>query len=446
MQQCGPALDGVNADSQLPHVMMKFMEAPRRKKRISSSMTGLLAAACFFISGLAPAATTLPCGIYTVKVAGKPEGESQARTYLGVQLLPDVRFAGVVSSVNGNAFSIQFLGSHSALADPSRKLYVHVLDGVGKGFIADIDEFRPTDFLCSVPLSNWMSSGTRILIRPHSTLADLFGTANRFGLAAGSTAAEADNVVVWDPATQQEKVYYFHSGRSRWEEKDVNADASAAVFRFPLGCYLIRRSPGTLWMVLSGDIAADSVLLPVRTGGNVFSLPVNLSASLDQWITSSGDHAVIAGPNAKRADLLTFEEPSTGNQKGPFYRHPSGGGSWREVGVNDSTGTAARLDFLSTLILRREGNPDYVLANGSLEPGSNPPPPLDPEPGEPPLNGEIPLRAPIPTGLIVTVETSTDLQTWTPHAQVQYDGSGKLTFPLPAGQRRGFYRLNVTLD
>jgi hypothetical protein len=427
--------------------MMKFMEAPRRKKRISCSMTGLLATACFFISGLAPAATTLPRGIYTVKVAGKPEGESQARTYLGVQLLPDVRFAGVVSSVNGNAFSVQFLGSHSALAEPGRKLYVHVLDGAGKGFIADIEEFRPTDFLCSEPLANWMSPGTRILIRPHSTLADLFGTTNRFGLAAGSSAAEADNVVVWDPATQQEKVYYFHSGRSRWEEKDVNADASAAVFRFPLGCYLIRRSPGTVWMVLSGDIAADPVLLPVRTGANVFSLPVNLSASLDQWIASSGDHAVIAGPNAKRADLLTFEEPSTGNQQGPFYRKNGvGNGGWREVGVNDSNGAAARLDFLSTLVLRREGNQGYVLANGSLEPGSTSPPPLDPEPGEPPLHAEFPLRAPIPPGVIVTVETSTDLQTWTPHVNVEYNGSGKLAFQLPAGKRRAFYRLNVTVD
>ena len=410
-------------------------------------MTSLLAAACVFLSGAASAATTLPRGIYTVKVAGKPEGESQARTYLGVQLLPDVRFKGVVSSVNGNAFSVQFLSSPSALADPTRKLYVHVLDGNGKGFTADIDEFRPTDFLCSQPLANWMSPGTFIQIRPHATLADLFGTTNRFGLAAGTSAPEADNVVVWDPATQQEKVYYFHSGRSRWEEKDVNADASAAIFRFPLGCYIIRRSPGTLWMVLSGDVASDSVLLPVRAGANVFSLPVNLSASLDQWITSTGDHAVITGPNAKRADLLTFEEPSTGNQQGPYYRKNGANGDWREVGVNGGGGAVARLDFLSTLVLRREGDPGYVLANGSLDPGSTPPPPPVPEPGEPVLTAElpVPLRQ-VDPGLIMTVEISTDLQTWAPVAQVVYDGSGKLAFDLPAGQRRAFYRLHVTLD
>lgn len=427
--------------------MSKFMNAPQLKKRISCSMIGVLAAAYLLLSAAAPAATTSPRGIYTVKVAGKAEGESQARTYLGIQLLPDTRFMGVVSAVNGNAFSVSSLGSHSVLAQPGRQLYVHVLDGNGKGFISDIQEFRPTDFLCSEPLANWMAPGTRILIRPHSTFADLFGASNRFGLTAGASATEADNVVVWDPATQQEKVYYFHSGRSRWEEKDVNADASAAIVRFPLGFYIIRRSPGTLWMVLSGEMAADPVLLPVRTGANVFSLPVNLSASLDQWIASTGDHAVITGPNAKRADLLTFEEPSTGNQKGPFYRKTGAGdGTWREVGVNGGSGASTSLDFLSTLTLRREGNPGYVLASGSLEPGSTPPPPPDPEPGEPVLTAEFPVRLMAQPGLIMTVETSTDLQTWTPHTQVVYDGSGKLTFDLPAGQRRGFYRLNITID
>jgi hypothetical protein len=43
-----------------------------------------------------------PRGVYTVKVAGKPESKSQARTYFGVQLLPDIRFFGNASSVSGD--------------------------------------------------------------------------------------------------------------------------------------------------------------------------------------------------------------------------------------------------------------------------------------------------------------------------------------------------------
>ena len=188
-------------------------------------------------------------------------------------------------------------------------------------------------------------------------------------------------------------------------------------------------------------------MLPVRPGANVFSLPVNLSASLDQWIATSGDHAAIAGPNANRADLLTFEEPSTGNQKGPFYRQAMPGTEgWREVGVDGSSEAATRLDFLSTLTLRRHGGPGYVLAHGNLEPGAAAPLPPEDEPGAPVLTGELPLPGMLPPDLILTVETSTDLQSWSAHAQVATDGSGKVTFDLPPGQTRGFYRLNITLD
>jgi len=78
------------------------------------------------------------------------------------------------------------------------------------------------------------------------------------------------------------------------------------------GFYLVRRSPGTLRIALSGNIGSESVLLPVRTGAGVFSLPVNLSGSLITILRTSGDFAVDSGPNANSADILTFEEPTTG--------------------------------------------------------------------------------------------------------------------------------------
>ncbi len=105
----------------------------------------------------------------------------------------------------------------------------------------------------------------------------------------------------------------------RWEERDINADASRAVMRFPYGLYIVRRTPGILRMTLSGEALAYPVFLPVRTGANVFSLPINLSRSLGNLFASPDSYAVSSGPNSSTADLLTFEEPSTSNQRGPFY-------------------------------------------------------------------------------------------------------------------------------
>lgn len=395
---------------------------------------------------LATAATTDPLGFYTVKIPGKPPGASQARTYLGIQLLPPTRYVGPAGAVSGNTLAFRDSFSPAVLQDPDLKHYVHVLSGSGLGYIVDIEELRSNDIVCATDLTPWISPWSLFLIRPHPRLADIFGADNRFGLGSGPDADHADNVVTWDPVAQQERVYYFHATRARWELDGVEADARHAILRFPYGLYIVRRTTGTLRLALSGEVGSESVLLPVRPGANVFSLPLNLSASLEGLISSDGSFAVRKGPNARQSDLLTFEEPFSGGQRGPFYYlSRPGADGWREVGVNDSSAPLAPLDLLSTLILHREGPAGYVLAKGNLEPGSQPPLPPAPDPGEPPLTGEIPFPLAVPPGVVVTIETSLDLQTWTPHATPTF-ANGKATFPLPAGQTRAFYRLNVTLD
>ncbi|MES2658082.1 MAG: hypothetical protein V4689_05660 [Verrucomicrobiota bacterium] len=410
----------------------------------------LMASMLSFCQALASeVAYTTPRGIYTVKVPGTTPEATQVRTYLGIQLLPDTRFGGRVATVSGNTISFQNFENPTTLADPERKSYVHVLadSGSGRGFVADIEQFRATDIVCSENLVPWIQPWAVVRIRPHPHLIDLLGATNRFGLGSGTDAETADNVVVWDPDAQHERVYYFHSTRTRWEEKDIVADAGRAIFRFPYGFYIVRRSPGTLRIALSGEIGSDAILLPVRPAGNVFSLPVNLSASLDKIVRATGDFPIMSGPNAKSADILTFEEPTTGIQRGPFY-HLSrpGASSWREVGVNGSSAPIQPLDFLSTLVLRREGNAGHVFVEGSLDPPPVPIPPLppNPEPGELPLTAEMPYPRSLPQSVSLTVETSTDLQTWTTYATPQF-ANGKVIFDLPAGQGRAFYRLKATL-
>lgn len=409
-------------------------------------LSGVLAIGLALALSPAPAATTLPRGIYTVKIPGKAPGASHARTYLGIQLLPGTRFQGLAGTVSGNSLALGGSFSPVGLQDPELKQYVHVLSGSGLGYVVDIEEFRSNDVLCATDLTPWIAPGTSFLIRPHPRLADVFGEDNRFGLGSGPDADHADNVVTWDPVAQEERVYYFHTTRARWELDGVEADARHAILRFPYGLYIVRRTTGTLRLALSGDVGSESVLLPVRPGANVFSLPLNLSASLDESISSDGNFPIRKGPNARQSDLLTFEEPFSGGQRGPFYylTRPGADG-WREVGVNDSSAPLAPLDLLSTMVLHREGPAGYVLAKGSLVPGNHPPLPPAPEPGEPPLTGELPFPNFLPPDVSVTVETSIDLQSWAPHAVVPL-GNGKVTFPLPAGQTRGFYRLNVTLD
>lgn len=387
-------------------------------------------------------------GIYTVKVAGQAPGGTPVRTYLGIQLLPEPRFQGRVASVTGTNVNFQGVFDHQALQDPDRKTYLQVLEGTGEGFISDVEAFNSNGITCAANLTPWLAPGTLVQLRPHSNLSDIFGVNNTFGLGAASHADLADNVVIFDPASQQERVYYFNSTSNHWEQKGISANANKAVMRYPFGLYIVRRTPGTLRIALSGDAASRSVLLPVSPGSNVFSLPINLSASLNDWISSSGTHPIGKGQNSKTADLLTLYEPITSNQRGPYYFSSKPGfEGWRKVGETGSNEASQALDFLSTLILQRDGPAGYVFAKGSLVPGPQISLPPDPEPGELPLTGVLKYPGQIPPGLTMEVEVSNNLQTWAPLGVLTIPlGNGDFSFDLPPGQKRAFYRLKLAFN
>ena len=200
---------------------------------------------------------------------------------------------------------------------------------------------------------------------------------------------------------------------------------------------------------VDGLICAEDPGPWMGPGMQVFSLPVNLTGSPEAIVRTTGDHALKSGPNADSADVLVFEEPSTGQQRGPFYHLQRANVSgWREVGVDDSYAAQQPMDFLSTLILHRRGAPGWVLVEPSLDPPAVPRPPLppDPDPDELPLTGEFQFSVNALPGVILTIETSTDLVTWTEYATPEISSDGRCTFPLPAGQGRAIYRLGVELS
>ncbi len=142
-----------------------------------------------------------------------------------------------------------------------------------------------------------------------------------------------------------------------------------------------------------------------------------------------------------------MEEQTTGLHRGPFYHRsrPNKSG-WREVGVNGSSAPLDPLDLLSTLILRRVGDSGYVFVEASLDPPTTPRPPLppDPDPLEVPITFEFPFF--LSPDLIYSVQTSTDLVNWDTTMWLSSDEAGRISFPLPLGQGRAFYRVTITLS
>lgn len=392
-------------------------------------------------------AVTDPLGVYTVNIRGVEAGQVQSRTYLSMQALPEAILMSGVNTVTGNILGVQ-AGDLTGFGIPGRTSYVHVTTGTGRGFVADVAQFTAQGVECTEPMGAWVSPGDMILVRPHPILGEVFGMANRFNLAAGTAANLSDNVVVWDAGLGRERVYYFNSARSRWEEDGVVADASGAILRFPYGLYVIRRSPGALRVAIGGEISQHPILLPVKTGDNVFSPPVNLSRTIDAWFPTTSDRPLEGGMSASEADLLIFHEASRQEPTGPFYVSDRPGQTgWRKIGQDGETGT---MDFLSALVVRRSGAPGYVRMEAGLTPN-----PLAQALPANPAEAEVPIQwsfsLTLPTGLPslkVQLQTSHDLQSWTPYGNAVFSAGGLVTVPvtLPPGQSRAFYRLRATMN
>ncbi len=418
---------------------------PRKPPRVRlRALVAALAIGLTLGQGRAQTATTIPIGIYVTKVPGRAAHQPPVRTYLGCALLPPVFNSGTINTVEGPKIT---LWAPVSEPEPARESYVHVMSGKGRGLIADIKEFQSGAVICDTDLSTWVAPGDIVRLRHHQRLEEIFGTENRFGLDAGSSAREADTIVIWNNQTQRESVYYFHSTRDRWEEAGLEADAGPTPVRFPNGLYIVRRTPGTLRVFLQGMISSAPVLLPVRTGANVFSLPIHLDGSLANRFRHGEPFFVREGRTPLSADLLTFEEPFTSTQRGPFYfqSHPRNPG-WRLVGDNDPATVAQPPDLLSALIVRRFGPPGYIRIEGSEDPPAQQPqpPPSDAEPDEAPLEGEMPFIITSHPDLKTQLQTSLDLAQWS-ELPFEPGEDGRITFQLPPGSSRAFYRISVSL-
>src|SRR5205823_10308164 len=90
--------------------------------------------------------------------------------------------------------------------------YVEFTDG----WTVDIaDTIASTNtLLLADSITGLAAVGDSYRIRSHFTIASLFGTNNETGLLAGSTAAQADNILLLNPETQLTTTLFYFSNSS----------------------------------------------------------------------------------------------------------------------------------------------------------------------------------------------------------------------------------------
>lgn len=292
-------------------------------------------------------------------------------TSLGVPLLRPGLMTRVVESVAGTALTLTGVdGGSGLLPSDTASYYLEVLghvDGttltmVGHRFEIDEAATRAVAKAGVVVLDSASRFNTapaaaiaslvnhRVTVRPHWTLASLFGTGLGARFNAAASVATADQVLAWDGSAFT--VYYLRSGDvPQWRNIATGpANQDDAIVPPGVGVY-VKRQAGTVSLSIVGEVRTNRFVRAPYVGAQLLAAayPVDLSPA-DLKLTSA--NGLLAGASPAGADqFLTW----SGSAFDTYYLRENTVPEWRNSATGLTNFTDAKL-FTSggaTLLLLR---------------------------------------------------------------------------------------------
>ena len=390
-------------------------------------------------------------GVFGVQIPGSSPEYPLRRTYLSTCLTSLPVYGETVHAVSGKTIQSSTSGLPPQSSPPLEKYYLHFRSNDEPGYIAEVSSFGDGEIHCEVDLPSFIEVDDYFIIYRHLRLSEVFTPDNSYGFGAGTSADQADNIAVFNPELQDVELFYFNSTRSRWEKEGVAESANDHPLRFPYSYYVIRRSPGMIRIVIQGIVPEDPVMLPVQSGLNLFSLPIDNTPSVGHLVSTTGSYPARSGPNATNSDLFTIHEASSPDARGPYYYSTAPGGpKWLTVGNSLDASSSVPRDPFSSLKIQRKGVPGFVRLTPNFY--TNPPYfSLSPnaQPGETTTTALVnfgPRVPPFPPGITFSLYQTTDFRNLIElDDSLWIDGDTlSVLVQVPAGQSRIFYRLSAS--
>jgi hypothetical protein len=317
--------------------MKKFMKRYSMLKPAFQSMI-MLGLAC--ASGVALAATEYNTEIFigTATQLQGDNGSGPRTTFFSQRMVLPLLYAGTVSSLqtasltdtNAN-WSVGEFGTNGTQA------YVEF----NNGWMADIaNSTTPTNLVLAGNLTGVASIGDSYRIRAHFTIASLFGTNNETSLQSGGNTAQADNIQVLTPQTQQTlTVFYYDDGINHgWLTADYNPADNLAIY--PEQGLLVRRvAAGNRILYVCGPVKTGLTAAPIEPGYNLVGTLKSLSnLTLETLNIYTGDPAtgLASGGNTAQTDTLLVVQPDGTTATYFYYQDNFGNQGWLDANYNPS--------------------------------------------------------------------------------------------------------------
>jgi hypothetical protein len=273
-------------------------------------------------------------------IGGTTTSLTSRTTFFSQRMVLPVLYAGTVSSVQ-----------NTALTDTNANWTTSEFGNGGVPAYAEFDNGSMVDIAGSASttkslslagsLRGMASPGDTYRIRAHFTVASLFGTNNETGLKSGGNTAQADNVMVLIPQTQQTlTIFYYDDGVNHgWLTADYTSADKLVIY--PEQGLLVRRvASGDRNLYLCGPIKTGVTMAPVQPGYNLLGTLKSLSpVSLGALNLYTGNliTGLASGGNTADSDTLLVVQPDGTTATYFYYKDAFGNEGWLDANYNLST-------------------------------------------------------------------------------------------------------------
>jgi len=269
-------------------------------------------------------------------------------TYLSSPVMSGIYAGGSITAVSGNRVTDTTATWTDGLYNvgPDR-YYLLITSGFSAGWQSDITATlaspRSVDVARSLPAS--VQVGDRYQVLRHYSVDAAFSGVNATALTSAGNPTEADNILVFDAATQRTTTLFSSNfaGFVGWFDSLYSA-AGATPLPAGMGWMVQRKSNVVTQVVWAGLARADSLVRTIQPGVNLIGLAVpGTSATLVNLglYTGSLTTGVRANASAATADRVVVVNP-LGTSLSYFYSNAAGQVGWRDTnGANADAVTFA---------------------------------------------------------------------------------------------------------
>lgn len=273
-------------------------------------------------------ASTNPVGFVKLDIA------ANGYTFIGTPLVKTESFIGSVVSVSANEVTFNpdtfILGDFNQVVIDSESVPQYIFEvtsGSDVGAMIPIVSNSSDTLTLSEDVSAFVLAGTTGVVRALHTLDSLFPSGEP--LNEGSSAASADEVLIFDSVSQTTKSYFYYSflGTEEWRSGSVPNGLRSIL---PNQAIYIYRKDSATSVTFAGSVKIGTTAIDIFPGYNLIPNPYPVAYSFDSsdLYTGNPSTGLAAGSSPASADEVIVYDPNA-SPTTYFYYSFLGTNEWR---------------------------------------------------------------------------------------------------------------------